>query len=76
MFGYDRVHGHPRRSSPGCNDTLIEAVNFRRTLFLTRVPKRTERFLIRRLASLIYSVFQKRSSRILLSVHGQDALGY
>jgi hypothetical protein len=34
---------------------VIRAASFRRTLFLTRVSKGTERFLMRRLASLIYS---------------------
>jgi hypothetical protein len=41
---------------------MIEAASFRRTLFLTRVPKGTGRFLMRRLASLIYiaSTSEKR----------------
>jgi hypothetical protein len=33
---------------------MTRAASFRRTLFLTRVPKGTGRFLMRRLASLIY----------------------
>jgi hypothetical protein len=40
----------------------MEAASFRRTLFLSRVPKGTERFLMRRLASLIYFEFQKKKS--------------
>jgi hypothetical protein len=36
---------------------VIEAASFRRTLFLTRVPKGTGRFLMRRLANLIYFAF-------------------
>jgi hypothetical protein len=38
------------------------AASFRRTLFLTRVPKGTGRFLMRRLASFIYFEFQKKYS--------------
>jgi hypothetical protein len=45
---------------------VIAAVSFRRTLFLTRVPKRTGRFLIRRLASLIYyHLLQKKRCHTL-----------
>jgi hypothetical protein len=40
--------------------TVIGAASFRRTFFLTRIPKRTGRFLTRWLASLIYYVFQKK----------------
>jgi hypothetical protein len=38
----------------------MEAASFRRTLFLTRVPKGIGRFLMRRLASFIYFEFQKK----------------
>ena len=37
---------------------LIEAASFRRTIFLTRIPKGTGRFLMRRLADLIYWCFK------------------
>jgi hypothetical protein len=36
------------------DDVWFKAASFRRTLFLTRVPKGTGRFLMRRLACLIY----------------------
>jgi hypothetical protein len=40
---------------------VIEAASFRRTLFLARVPKGTGKFLMRRLASLIYLVYFKKN---------------
>jgi hypothetical protein len=39
---------------------MIVAASSRRTLFLTRVPKGTGRFLMRRLASLIYITLSKK----------------
>jgi hypothetical protein len=46
---------------------MIGAASFRRTLFLTRVSKGTGRFLMRRLASLIYYVSKKNVNDIDVS---------
>jgi hypothetical protein len=42
----------------------MKAASFRRTLFLTRVPKGTGRFLMRRLASLIYFAFTSKKKAV------------
>jgi hypothetical protein len=48
---------------------MTRAASFRRTLFLTRVPKGTGRFLMRRLASLIYIfVYLKKKSKSIMGI--------
>jgi hypothetical protein len=44
---------------------MTKAASFRHTLFLTRVPKGAGRFLMRRLASLIYCILPKKKSSTL-----------
>jgi hypothetical protein len=46
---------------------VIAAASFRRTLFLTSVPKGTGRFLMRRLASLIYYLFTSKKKEACLN---------
>jgi hypothetical protein len=43
---------------------VIAVASFRRTFFLTRVPKGTIRFLMRRLASLIYYLFTSKKNTV------------